>query len=309
MTRAGQPEMNKIVFATRPSKLARWQTNFVIQLLLQAVPDLICDEIVINTRGDKMLDRPLPEIGGKGLFTQELETELLIGHVDAAVHSLKDLPVEDTIGLTVGAIPDRVDPRDVLVCPKGYSLEKLPSGAVIGTSSLRRQAQILHQRPDLKIESIRGNVDTRIRKIEEGIYDAAVMAGAGITRLGLDMHITAWLPLSIMLPAPGQGALGIQCRADDETTLEILNNICDIHTSISVRAEREFLLALGGGCSIPVGAHAEIKNGAITMQGLVAATDGTRVIKVNGQGEDPQTLGKQLAQKALTLGAGEMLRG
>ena len=270
--------MTKINFATRPSKLARWQTNYVIQILQQAVPDLVCEVIVITTRGDKELDKPLPEIGGKGLFTQELEAELLFGNVDAAVHSLKDLPVEDTIGLTVGAIPDRVDPRDVLICPKGYSLEKLPSGAVIGTSSLRRQAQLLHQRPDLKIESIRGNVDTRIRKIEEGLYDAAVMAGAGITRLGLDRHIAAWLPFSIMLPAPGQGALGIQCRAGDQPTLEIFSKISDLNTTKSVRAERAFLLALGGGCSIPVGAHAEIKNGAIVMQGLVAATDGTRVI-------------------------------
>lgn len=301
--------MNKIVFATRPSRLARWQTNYVKQLLLQAVPDLVCEEIVITTRGDKVLDIPLPEIGGKGLFTQELEAELLIGHVDAAVHSLKDLPVEDTSGLTVGAIPNRVDPRDVFVCPKGYSLKKLPPGAVIGTSSLRRQAQVLHLRPDLNIESIRGNIDTRIRKIEEGLYDGAVMAGAGITRLGLDLHISSWLPFSIMLPAPGQGALGIQCRADDETTLGLLNKINDPHTTKSVRAERAFLLALGGGCSIPVGAYAEIKNGAIEMQGLVAATDGTRVIKVNGRGEDPQALGKQLAQKALKQGAGEVLRG
>ncbi len=301
--------MTKIVFATRPSKLARWQTNYVIQLLQQTVPDLVCEEIVITTRGDKELDKPLPEIGGRGLFTQELEAVLLFGHVDAAVHSLKDLPVEDTAGLTVGAIPTREDSRDVLVCPQSCSLEDLPSGAVIGTSSLRRQAQVLCHRPDLKIESIRGNVDTRIRKVEEGQYDAAVMAGAGITRLGLDKHIATWLPLSIMLPAPGQGALGIQCRADDKTTLAILKKISDIDTTKSVRAERAFLLALGGGCSIPVGAYAEIKEDVIVMQGLVAETDGTRVIKVSGQGEDPQVLGKQLAQKALTQGAGEMLRG
>jgi len=301
--------MTKIVFATRPSKLARWQTNYVIKLLQQAVPDLVCEVIVITTRGDKELDKPLPEIGGKGLFTQELEAELLSGHVCAAVHSLKDLPVENTAGLNVGAIPVRADPRDVLVCTQSSSLEELPSGAVIGTSSLRRQAQVLRHRPDLKIESIRGNVDTRIRKVEEGQYDAAVMAGAGITRLGLDKHIATWLPLSIMLPAPGQGALGIQCRADDKTTLAILKKISDIDTTKSVRAERAFLLALGGGCSIPVGAYAEIKEGVIVMQGLVAATDGTQVIKVDGQGEEPETLGKQLAKQALAQGAGEMLHG
>jgi len=301
--------MTKIVFATRSSKLARWQTNYVIQLLKQAVPNLVCEEVVITTRGDKELDKPLPEIGGKGLFTQELEAELLSGQVCAAVHSLKDLPVEDTAGLTVGAIPIRVDPRDVLVCPQSCSLEELPSGAVIGTSSLRRQAQVLHQRPDLKIKSIRGNVDTRIHKVEEGQYDAAVMAGAGITRLGLDKHIATWLPLSIMLPAPGQGALGIQCRADDKTTLAILKKINDIDSTKSVRAERAFLLALGGGCSIPVGAYAEIKEGVIIMQGLVAETNGTHVIRVSGQGEEPQTLGKQLAKKAMAQGAREVLHG
>jgi len=301
--------MTKIVFATRPSKLARWQTNYVIQLLQQAVPDLVCEVIVITTKGDKELDKPLPEIGGKGLFTQELEAELLSGHVCAAVHSLKDLPVENTAGLTVGAIPVRADPRDVLVCTQSSSLEELPAGAVIGTSSLRRQAQVLRHRPDLKIEPIRGNVDTRIRKVEEGQYDAAVMAGAGITRLGLDKHIATWLPLSIMLPAPGQGALGIQCREDDKTTLAILKKISDIDTTKSVRAERAFLLALGGGCSIPVGAYAEIKEGVIVMQGLVAATDGTQVIKVDGQGEEPDVLGKQLAKQALAQGAGEVLHG
>jgi len=301
--------MTKIVFATRPSKLARWQTNYVIQLLQQAVPDLVCEVIVITTKGDKELDKPLPEIGGKGLFTQELEAELLSGHVCAAVHSLKDLPVENTAGLTVGAIPVRADPRDVLVCTQFSSLEELPAGAVIGTSSLRRQAQVLRHRPDLKIKPIRGNVDTRIRKVEEGQYDAAVMAGAGITRLGLDKHIATWLPLSIMLPAPGQGALGIQCREDDKTTLAILKKISDIDTTKSVRAERAFLLALGGGCSIPVGAYAEIKEGVIVMQGLVAATDGTQVIKVDGQGEEPDVLGKQLAKQALAQGAGEVLHG
>ena len=299
--------MTKIVFATRPSKLARWQTNYVIQLLQQAVPDLVCEVIVITTRGDKELDKPLPEIGGKGLFTQELETELLSGHVCAAVHSLKDLPVENTFGLTVGAIPVRVDPRDVLVYPQSCSLEELPSGAVVGTSSLRRQAQVLHHRPDLKIEPIRGNVDTRIRKVEEGQFDAAVMAGAGITRLGLDKHIATWLPLSIMLPAPGQGALGIQCRADDKITLAILKKISDIDTTKSVRAERAFLLALGGGCSIPVGAHAVIKNEVIVMHGLVASTDGSRVLEVSGQGEEPLALGELLARKALSQGAGELL--
>lgn len=301
--------MNKLIFATRPSKLARWQTNYVMDLLQQAIPDLVCEEVVITTRGDQVLDKPLPEIGGKGLFTQELEVELLSGSVDIAVHSLKDLPVEDSPGLTVGAIPMREDPRDVIVSPAGHSLETLPKGAVLGTSSLRRQAQALARRPDLQVKSIRGNVDTRIRKVQEGKYDAAVMAGAGITRLGLDQHIAAWLPFTVMLPAPGQGALGIQCRAEDERVLSILHEIHDEHAARSVKAERAFLLALGGGCSLPVGAYAQVENEMISMEGLVAATNGTRLIKVSGRGADAQALGNQLAGQALEQGAGEVLNG
>lgn len=301
--------MNKLIFATRPSKLARWQTNYVMDLLQQAIPDLVCEEVVITTRGDQVLDKPLPEIGGKGLFTQELEVELLSGSVDIAVHSLKDLPVEDSPGLTMGAIPMREDPRDVIVSPAGHSLETLPKGAVLGTSSLRRQAQALARRPDLQVKSIRGNVDTRIRKVQEGKYDAAVMAGAGITRLGLDQHIAAWLPFTVMLPAPGQGALGIQCRAEDERVLSILQEIHDEHAARSVKAERAFLLALGGGCSLPVGAYAQVENEMISMEGLVAATNGTRLIKVSGRGADAQALGNQLAGQALEQGAGEVLNG
>ncbi len=301
--------MNRLIFATRPSKLARWQTNYVMGLLSQSVPDLICEEVVITTRGDKVLDKPLPEIGGKGLFTQELEAELLAGSVDVVVHSLKDLPVENNPGLTVGAIPIRVDPRDVVVCPGGYSLETLPNGAVVGTSSLRRQAQVLAHRPDLKIKSIRGNVDTRIRKVNDGQYDAAIMAGAGITRLGLDEHIAAWLPYSLMLPAPGQGALGIQCRAGDERVLSSLRQITHHETTQSVLAERAFLQALGGGCSIPVGAYAWMENGKILMTGVVAATDGSRMIKVRAEGDHPENLGNQLAMQALAQGAGEILNG
>lgn len=301
--------MNRLIFATRPSKLARWQTNYVMGLLSQSVPDLICEEVVITTRGDKVLDKPLPEIGGKGLFTQELEAELLAGSVDVAVHSLKDLPVENNPGLTVGAIPIRVDPRDVVVCPGGYSLETLPNGAVVGTSSLRRQAQVLAHRPDLKIKSIRGNVDTRIRKVNDGQYDAAIMAGAGITRLGLDGHIAAWLPYSVMLPAPGQGALGIQCRDGDDRVLSILSKQHHADTALCVLAERAFLQALGGGCSIPVGAYAQVENGTIRMTGVVVAIDGSRIIQVQGEGENSADLGRLLADQALAQGAGEILNG
>ena len=205
--------MRKLTFATRPSALARWQTQHIIQKLQAQWHDLTCEEVVITTTGDRVLDKPLPEIGGKGLFTRELEQALISKDVDTAVHSLKDLPTDNAPGLTIGVIPNRADVRDVLICPSGYTLDKLPSGAIIGTSSIRRQAQLLAHRPDLQAKSIRGNVDTRIRKAVEGQYDAIILAAAGVNRLGLDEHISQYLSFELMLPAPGQGALGIQYRA------------------------------------------------------------------------------------------------
>src|SRR5919108_5788245 len=246
--------MVKLIFATRPSALARWQTQWVISALQGMFPDLMCEEKVIATQGDKILDKPLPEIGGKGLFTQELENELLSGAVHCAVHSLKDLPVENPNGLTIGCIPVRAEVRDVLVSKEGYTLATLPQNALVGTSSLRRAAQLLAARPDLKIESLRGNVDTRLRKALEGQYDAILLAGAGLTRLGLGSQVTEWLPLDVMLPAPGQGALAVQCRSTDETTLGLLSALEDESTRRAVTAERAFLSRLGGGCAVPVAA-------------------------------------------------------
>src|SRR5215211_4375606 len=228
----------KLTFATRPSKLARWQTQWVINALKNIHPDLECEEKVITTKGDKILDKPLPEIGGKGLFTQELESELLSGAVHCAVHSLKDLPVENPAGLTLGCIPARAEVRDALISAHGYTIATLPSGSSIGTSSLRRAAQILSRRPDVRIESLRGNVDTRLRKALDGQYDAIILAGAGLTRLGLESNVTEWLSLEVMLPAPGQGALAVQCRADDQTTLNILAALEDKSTRKAVTAER-----------------------------------------------------------------------
>src|SRR5512138_3891486 len=254
----------KLIFATRPSKLARWQTNHVIESLKAIHPGLECEEKIITTQGDKILDRPLPEIGGKGLFTQELESELLSGAVHCAVHSLKDLPVENPAGLTIGCIPVRAEVRDALISKNGFTLATLPSGASVGTSSLRRAAQFLAQRPDVHPESLRGNVDTRIRKAREGQYDAIILAGAGLTRLGLEKHVTEWLSLDVMLPAPGQGALAVQCRADDRTTLNLLASLEDESTRKAVTAERAFLSGLGGGCSVPVAAYGRL----IGEQGL-----------------------------------------
>jgi hydroxymethylbilane synthase len=301
----------KLIFATRPSALARWQTQWVISALQEIHPGLVCEEKVIITQGDKVLDKPLPEIGGKGLFTQELESELLSGEVHCAVHSLKDLPVENPEGLTVGCIPVRAEVRDALISKNEYTLETLPSGAVVGTSSLRRAAQILSARPNLSTKSLRGNVDTRLRKALDGQYDAIILAGAGITRLGLEEHVTQWLPLDVMLPAPGQGALGIQCRADDEETLSLLSALEDAPTRAAVTAERQFLLGLGGGCAVPVAAYAEQmtreQRTEIRLSGLVSSLNGKKIIRVHGQSDDPLQLGDRLAEQALTEGAQEIL--
>jgi hydroxymethylbilane synthase len=300
-----------LTFATRRSALARWQTQWVMQQLQAAWPGLECQEVLITTQGDRRLDRPLPEIGGKGLFTQELETEILSGGVHAAVHSLKDLPVDDAPDLVIGAIPARGEARDALLSSKGYTLMELPDGARVGTSSLRRSAQVLALRPDLRIESLRGNVDTRLRKVLEGHYDAIILAGAGLTRLGLEAHITEWLPLDCILPAPGQGALAVQCRADDDETLRWLAPLEDIPTRLAVAAERAFLSSLGGGCSLPVAAYATARvtsgKSAVELTGLVASLDGQRLLRVKGAGPDARLLGKQLAQQALGQGAHEIL--
>jgi len=300
----------KLVFATRPSALARWQTQWVISALQAAHPDLACDEKVITTQGDKVLDKPLPEIGGKGLFTQELESELLSGAVHCAVHSLKDLPVENPAGLIIGCIPVRVEVRDAWISANGYTLETLLPGSVVGTSSLRRAAQVLSARPDLTTASLRGNVDTRLRKALDGQYDAIILAGAGLTRLGLEGNVTQWLPLDVMLPAPGQGALAVQCRADDEETLSILSVLEDAPTRAAVTAERQFLLGLGGGCAVPVAAYGDVSHETldISLTGLVASLDGKKIIKVAGSGNEPIDLGKQLSQKALEQGAAEILQ-
>jgi hydroxymethylbilane synthase len=296
----------QLAFATRPSNLARWQTQYVITQLKAKWPDLTCKETIITTKGDRVLDKPLPEIGGKGLFTYELEQALLDKSVDAAVHSLKDLPTDDAPGLTVGVIAQRADMRDVWICPQRYSLDDLPPGSVVGTSSTRRTAQLLAYRPDLKVEPIRGNVDTRIRKAIEGQYDAIILAAAGVIRLGLDEHITHYLPFDVMLPAPGQGALGIQCRIGDTDTLQLLKAIDHISTRLAVQAERTFLAALGGGCSLPVGALASVDGDTIQLQGRVAAPNGSSVLQVSASSTDAQSLGESLAQKALDEGAREL---
>jgi len=297
----------KIIFATRPSALARWQTARVIQLLQAEHPGLECNEYVITTTGDRVLDRPLPEIGGKGLFTSELEDALLSGKVDAAVHSLKDLPVEDTPGIVVAAIPEREAAHDVLVSADGWTISNLPEGARVGTCSTRRTAQLLARRPDLTILPLRGNVDSRVRKALTGEYDAIVLAQAGLTRLGLQAHISEVFPLEVMLPAPGQGALAVQCREDDAETRQRLAAIHDPLTAAAVGAERAFLSNLGGGCSLPVAAFAEKNNGTIILTGAVLSADGKQAIRLSAVDKEPQTLGERLAELVLERGAAELL--
>lgn len=297
----------KLTFATRPSALARWQTNYIAKQLQEAWEDLNCEEVIIKTKGDRILDVPLPEVGGKGLFTQELEAALREGHVDAAVHSLKDLPTEDSPGLSIGLIPERADARDVLITPEGYKLDDLPHGAFVGTSSNRRAAQLLAYRPDLSVKSIRGNVDTRLRKVNTDEYDAIVLAAAGVTRLGLQTNISQYLPYEIMLPAPGQGALAVQCRADDESTLNILRALEHTPTRLAVTAERAFLEALGGGCSLPVGALATVTEEGIEVQGVIASPDGALIHRLRATHSDPIELGRELARGAIADGAGALL--
>jgi hydroxymethylbilane synthase len=298
----------KLIFATRPSALARWQTAHVIQLLQAVWPGLEFEERVITTAGDRDLDRPLPEIGGKGLFTSELENALLAGEVHAAVHSLKDIPVEQTPGIQLAAVPERESALDVLVSTAGNTLANLPAGARVGTCSMRRTAQILAARPDLTILPLRGNVDSRVKKVLNGDYDAIVLAYAGVARLGLQEHITETLPLNVMLPAPGQGALAVQCRADDVETMNYLAAIHDPITAAAVDAERAFLAALGGGCSLPVGAYAQKKNEKIILTGGVISLDGKQAIRLSASDQEPHELGERLAQFVLERGAADLLK-
>ena len=302
----GRVAISTLRFGTRGSQLARRQTQIVADLLQQAHPGLRIEVEVITTYGDQKLDTPLPLIGGKGVFTIELEQALRDGAIDLAVHSLKDLPTAEVEGIMIGAIPERASPLDVLISRSGLRLDELPERAVIGTSSLRRSAQLLARRPDLHLINIRGNVDTRLRKLRdpEGPYDAIVLAKAGLDRLDLEETATEVLPPEVMLPAPGQGAIAVQCRAGDDA-LELLTVIQHPATVAEVTAERSFLAALGGGCSAPVAALGEVDGNALTLRGRVGATDGSRQIDMTARGpmSEALALGASLAQEALARGA------
>lgn len=306
--------MNTIRLGTRGSDLARWQTDYVLQLLQTASPYLLADVEIFTTKGDQVLDTPLPLVGGKGLFTAELEAALRNGHIDFAVHSLKDLPTENPLGLVIGANPERANPADVLVSRSDYRLDTLPKGATVGTSSTRRAAQVLNYRPDLKIADVRGNVDTRIRKAldPDGPYDAILLAHAGLERLERLQVVSDVIPSAVMLPAPGQGALAVQCR-DEAASLAALAPIHHLATALAVTAERTFLAGLGGGCSVPIAAYALLDGDRLTLRGRVLSLDGRQKIEVESVTtiydnlNDAANVGTALAQEALSQGAAALL--
>lgn len=302
------PRPAAVTLGTRTSRLARAQTELVAALLTAAWPGLACEIRALDTAGDRTqaTGEPLPEIGGKGLFTQELEEALRAGAIDLAVHSFKDLPTEEPPGVVIGAVALREDARDCLVARSGETLAELPAGAIVGTSSLRRTAQLLAARPDLEIRSIRGNVDTRIRKVRDGEFDAVVLAAAGVRRLGLEEAVTEWLEDDVMLCAPAQGAVAVQCRRDD-AALELVRAIDDPGARAEALAERAFLRALDAGCSAPVAARARVTTTTrARLQGLVASVDGRDVVRVEGEGSSPE-IGVELASTARTLGAVRIL--
>jgi hydroxymethylbilane synthase len=296
--------------ATRKSQLALWQAEHVAALLRRAHPSLTVELVPLLTQGDRIQDRSLAAIGGKGLFIKELEVAIEELRADIAVHSMKDVPAELPEGLIIAAVLKRADPRDALVTASGaLRLEDLPRGACVGTSSLRRQAQLRALRPDLRIEALRGNVDTRLRKLDEGPMDAIVLACAGLTRLGLESRITARLDPKICLPAVTQGVIGIECRASDARTLGLLRALEDPDTRKVMEAERAFAARLGGSCQSPIAAYATLDAGRIRIDGLVAEPDGSRLFRdsASGSAENPAALGRQLAERMLAAGAGPLL--
>jgi hydroxymethylbilane synthase len=301
-----------ITIGTRGSKLALWQTNWVKGELERLNPGLQVNLEIISTKGDRVLDVSLPKLGeqGKGLFTKELEEAIRERRVDLAVHSLKDLPTELPAGLHIGAISTREDVRDALVARSGIqSFDELPQNALVGTSSLRRQAQIRAVRPDLRLEPIRGNVDTRLRKLDDGEFDAIILAAAGLHRLGFAERITEHLSPQLVLPAVGQGALAIETRSDDARMNELVGQLNHEATWLACEAERAFLKGLGGGCLVPIAAHAMIESLSLKLTGLVASTDGSEIVRgtVAGAHEEARALGQRLAKELIAQGADRIL--
>ena len=295
--------------ATRKSQLALWQAEHVAALLRQAHPGIHIELVPITTQGDRIQDRSLAAIGGKGLFIKELEVALEEQRADIAVHSMKDVPGDLPAGLIIASVLPRADARDALVSSKVARLEDLPAGARVGSSSLRRQAQLLALRPDLHIEGLRGNVDTRLRKLDAGEMDAIILACAGLDRLGLAFRIAARLDTAVSLPAVAQGVIGIECRSDDARTRPLLLTLDHSGTRIAMDAERAFAHRLGGSCQSPIAAFAQIHGERLTLIGLVAEPDGSRLLRdeITGSVQNPGELGRHLAERVLAAGAESLL--
>jgi len=299
-----------LVIGTRGSQLAIWQAEWVQGQLKQIVPDVTVVLQRIQTSGDKIQDVPLAKVGGKGLFVKEIEEALLRKDIDLAVHSMKDMPAVLPDGLRIVCIPEREDPRDALLTRDGKTLDTLPMGARVGTSSLRRQSQLLHARPDLRIEMLRGNVDTRLRKLQENHFDAIVLAASGLMRLGWESHISECLSVDVSLPAIGQGALGIEGRTDDGFVHDVLARLEHHPTRVTVTAERALLKRLEGGCQVPIAGHAVLDGECLTLDGLVASLDGKRCVRysLSGSMSEAESLGTKVAEELLARGAQPILQ-
>jgi len=299
----------RLVIATRRSRLALWQAEHVKQTLEALYPGLAVGLLALSTKGDELLEVRLDKVGGKGLFVKELESALAEGRADLAVHSMKDVPAELPPGFVLAAMLAREDPRDAFVSTRFDALDGIPAGGVLGTSSLRRAAQVAERFPRLRIETLRGNVETRLAKLDRGEYDALILAAAGLKRLGLASRIRALLEPALSLPAAGQGALGIECLAQREDVLRLVAPLDDADTAACVRAERAVSRALGGSCSVPLGAYAQVVRGGVQLRAVVAAPDGRRVARAEDQGaaNAPERLGERVAELLRARGAGEIL--
>jgi hydroxymethylbilane synthase len=300
------PESPRLRIGTRGSALALWQAGHVRDRL--AAAGHVCELRVITTTGDRVLDRRLEAVGGKGAFLKEIEEAMLAGEIDIAVHSLKDVPTSLPAGLTLVSYLERADPRDAFVCPRGATLQTLPAGARVGTTSLRRRAQLAALRSDLALVDLRGNVDTRIRKLREGQCDAIVLAMAGLERLGRRDEVAQVLEPEDMLPAPGQGVIVVECREEDGPAAQALAPLNDAVTGRAATAERVFLAALGGGCNVPLGAYAQPDGAGLWLRAFVARPDGSALIRAERRGGEPEELGRAVADDMLSRGAGELLR-
>jgi len=303
-------QRSTLVLGTRGSKLALCQSEWFQSKVQEVAPEIRVTLRKIQTSGDKIVDVPLAKIGGKGLFVKEIEDALLTGEIDFAVHSMKDVPAQLPDGLEILCVPPREDARDALISREGHSFSNLPLGATVGTASLRRQAQLLHARQDLKIAMLRGNLDTRLRKLKEGQFDAIVLAAAGLHRLAWTQNITEYLPPILSLPAIGQGALGIEGRTNDQFVRSILLRLNDETTHTTVTAERAFLHRLEGGCQVPIAAYATLSGEQLVLDGLVASVDGKTIIRdqIEGVRQQAHALGVRLAERLLTRGGDKILR-